>query len=321
MLIELICPARKKSTSGNRITAERWSRILHRLGHTARIANEYNGQPCDLMIAMHARKSAQAVSRYRSLYPDGPLILALTGTDVYRDIKRSVRARQSLEQANRIVVLQKAAIEELRAQMREKCAVIYQSSAPMAKPPERPERRFLITVLGHLRPEKDPFRAAMASRRLPEHSRVSVVHLGGALSTQMAAAAERHQRSNPRYRWLGEVSHSSARRWLSRSHLMVLSSRMEGGANVLSEAIVLGTPVLASRIPGSVGILGERYPGLFDTGDTVALAQLMERAECDPAFYARLQTWCKRLAALFTPQREQAAWARLLDDLSRHGPS
>lgn len=279
-----------------------------------RTAVEYDGPPCDLIIAMHARRSADQIIRYRRLHPEGPLILALTGTDLYRDIQTSARARESMATADRLVVLQPAGLDELPAALRAKTRVIFQSCEPFLRPPAKSKSHFLVTVLGHLRSEKDPFRAADAARRLPAASRVRIIHLGRALSAKMAAMAQRREESNPRYRWLGEVTHWSARRWLAKSHLMVLSSRMEGGANALSEAIMLGVPVLASRIPGSVGILGPRYPGLFDVGDTSSLTDLIERAENDAAFYARLQRWCQHLATIFDPSRERAAWARLLKE-------
>ncbi len=90
---------------------------------------------------------------------------------------------------------------------------------------------------------------------------------------------------------------------------------MEGGANALGEAIVTGTPILSSRIPGSVGILGEDYPGYFEVGDTSELARLMIQAESDRVFYAQLMTHCDELLPLFDPAREEAAWAKLLGEL------
>jgi glycosyltransferase involved in cell wall biosynthesis len=97
---------------------------------------------------------------------------------------------------------------------------------------------------------------------------------------------------------------------------MVLSSRMEGGANVISEALADEVPILASRIAGSVGILGAGYPGFFPTGDTAGLARLLQRAMTDPAFYARLKEWCVKLKPLVDPARERAAWASLLAELT-----
>ena len=174
---------------------------------------------------------------------------------------------------------------------------------------------FRVCVLGHLRSVKDPFRAAMAARLLPADSRVRIFHVGEALSEGTGRRALREMARNPRWWWLGERPRGEALRFLARSRLLVLSSLMEGGANAVSEALALGVPVLSSRIPGSIGLLGERYPGYFPAGDTLALARLLERVETDAAFRSRLQDWCARLAPLFDPEREKRSWQRLLHEM------
>jgi glycosyltransferase involved in cell wall biosynthesis len=173
-------------------------------------------------------------------------------------------------------------------------------------------------VLGHLRYEKDPFRSALALRLLPAKSGVRIIHAGQALKPAFAERARKLTTQDPRYRWIGEVPRGRARRILARSQLLVLSSRMEGGANVISEAIVEGVPVLASRIAGSIGILGEGYPGFFSVGDTRGLARLMLRTASEPDFYSGLKKWCDRLAPLFKPARERDAWKNLLQELAPH---
>ena len=147
-----------------------------------------------------------------------------------------------------------------------------------------PSTYTLITVIGHLREEKDPLRAAHALAHLPAASRVRLVQLGGAMDETLAAAARRIAGADSRYRWLGELPHAEAMRWLARSHAMVISSRMEGGAHVVSEAISAGVPVLASNIPGNVGLLGHAYPGYFPVGDEHALADLMAKLEGNKRF-------------------------------------
>jgi glycosyltransferase involved in cell wall biosynthesis len=207
-------------------------------------------------------------------------------------------------------------ILELPERLRDKVVVIYQSVTPTPGNHSRPRNSFDVCVLGHLREVKDPFRAALAARLLPAASRIRVLHVGGALSPDMEEQARAETESNPRYRWLGELPRWRARQVLARSHLLVLSSRSEGGANVISEAVVDSVPILASRISGSIGLLGPDYPGYFPFADTEELARLMRKAEVDAAFVGRLRTWCDRLAPLFSPARERDSWATLLGELA-----
>ena len=311
----MICPAPPRSLSGNRVTALRWARILRRLGHRVVVAKTYEGEPCDLLVALHARRSARAALVFHKHHPDKPLVVALTGTDVYRDIHRSRRAQQALEAATRLVTLQPLAIQELPPRLRPKARVIYQSCLPTKALTPRRRDFFDVSVAGHLRTVKDPFRAAYAARLLPPSSRIRILHAGAAMSDAMARQAQAEQARNPRYQWLNGLPRAQARRLIAASRLLVLSSRMEGGANVISEALVDGVPVLASRISGSVGLLGKDYPGYFAFGDTAALRRLLLQAESDAGFYARLQSRCSRRAPLFRPAREQAAWKKLLAEL------
>jgi putative glycosyltransferase (TIGR04348 family) len=272
-----------------------------------------------MLVALHARRSFSSVERFRRDHPERPLILALTGTDLYGDLRADPRARQALDLASQLILLQPLGMEELPEPVRGKTRVIYQSAT---KAPGRivPKTRvFEVCVLGHLRPVKDPLRAAAAARLLPESSRIQIVHAGAALSPEMQEAARAEAAANPRYRWLGELPRWQALRVLARSRLMVLSSQMEGGANVISEAVVAGVPVLASRIPGSIGLLNPEYPGYFPVGDTRGLADLLRRAETDARFYTALKLWCAGLAPMFDPARERESWMRLIHDVSVAG--
>jgi glycosyltransferase involved in cell wall biosynthesis len=170
--------------------------------------------------------------------------------------------------------------------------------------------------VGELREVKDPFRTALAARQLPSPSSVRVVHAGAASTSEMAARAAKEEHVNARYTWLGEVSHREALDLIGRSRLLSISSRVEGGPNVLSEALALGTPVIASRIPGVVGVLGEEYPGYFEAGDTEALSELLRRAETERRFCQELADRCRELAALASPAREVDAWKKLLASIA-----
>lgn len=262
-------------------------------------------------MALHARKSAKSVLAYRAAYPQRRIILVLTGTDVYRDIRRSRIAQRAMEAADVLVTLQREAIKELPVRLRRKARTIVQSAAKRVHR-ARHDGVLRVCVLGHLRSEKDPMRAAYAARGLGTELNVEVLHAGGILSPRFERETKDEMRGNPRYRYVGELPRNKALSLLARCDVLVQSSRMEGGANTVCEAIACGTPVLASRIPGNTGILGKRYPGLYDAGDTQALAALIAHAAASAAFYERLRSSCERLRPLVDPQREKRAWREVL---------
>jgi putative glycosyltransferase (TIGR04348 family) len=242
-------------------------------------------------------------------------VLALTGTDLYDEIRTSPDARRSMQLATRLVVLQPAGLTELPEPFRLKARVIIQSAERPMGTAASDRSVFQVCVLAHLRPVKDPLRAAYAARLVPSSSKIQVLHLGNALDETLADEARKEMATNPRYRWLGERPQSEALRILASSRLMALTSRLEGGANAVSEAIACSVPVISSRISGSIGQLGGEYPGYFPVGDTQALADLLYRAETDAGFYEALTSWCERRAALVEPGNERRAWQDLLEEL------
>ena len=309
MRIQIVTPAPPGSRHGNRNTALRWAAHLRALGHRVAVDTAWRGAPADALIALHARRSHAAVAAWKKACPGRALVLVLTGTDLYRDIRGDPDAKASLELADRLVVLQSEGLRELRSSLRDKAGVIHQSVPPLRRLAP-PRDHFLVTVIGHLREEKEPFCAARALAHLREGG-VRVIQLGKALSDAMASEARRFMKRDKRYRWLGELPHGAAMRWLARSHAMVISSRMEGGAHVVSEAIAAGVPVLASRISGNVGLLGDDYPGYFPVGDDRALARLIERAH-DQRFLKLLEQHVKSRRALVRPAAERRALRALI---------
>ncbi|WP_342166376.1 selenoneine biosynthesis selenosugar synthase SenB [Methylobacterium sp. SD21] len=316
MRIAIATPHAATRRTGNRATATRWAGFLRELGHEP-VINPAPDAESDLLIALHAWRSAETVARVRAEHPDRPIVVVLTGTDLYHFLDADPGPTlRSLDLADRLVGLHDKVADALAERYRSKLRVIHQSARGCAARESPLADAFEVLVVGHLRTEKDPFRAALAARRLPPDSRVRIVHLGAAHDPAWAEAAAAEQRDNPRYVWHGDLPAARVRRLMARARLMVLSSIMEGGANVISEALVSGLPVLASRIDGSVGLLGEDYPGYYPTSDTAALADLLGRAETEPAFLAALEAACAARAPLFTPEREKAQLGELLAELA-----
>ena len=315
LTIGIVTPAPRGSQSGNRVTARRWKRLLVELGHRVTLQTSYAGQDYDVLISLHAMKSAAALEEFSRRFSGRPQVLALTGTDLYGDLEGNPQALRSLELANRYVVLQPRGLQRVPESLRARAVAIYQSSPPSISAQQPSPDHFDLCVLAHLRPVKDPLRTAAAVRELPADSRIRVFHAGAGFDPELATLAERESKSNPRYRWLGELGRDEALARLAASRLLVVTSRMEGGANVVTEAIAAAVPVIASRIEGSVGILGEDYPGYFPVGDTHALAGLLSRVENDRGLYEELRKRVRGLAPLVDPDRERGAWQALLDEL------
>jgi putative glycosyltransferase (TIGR04348 family) len=318
----IVSPASAGDNNGNWQTASRWARFL-RGAYDVDIAAGWqpgDGAPPDLLVALHARRSAAALAAFTRACPGQPSLLVLTGTDLYRDIHTSAEAQAALAQASALVALQPAGLAELPAALRAKARVIYQSAPALRPYPRTASARHAdICMIGHLRAEKDPL-TFIGAAALVSAPGVRLLHIGGALDPALGAAAAAAQAalSKPsRYRWLGALPHAQARQRLKRCHAMAIASRMEGGANVIIEAVTCGVPVLASSISGNRGMLGDDYQGYFAPGDAAALARLIERSVLDRAFDALLRRQCAARAALFAPAAEQAALLDLVDNLLR----
>ncbi len=316
MNIVIITPSTASVLGGNLNTAQRWGHFLKHYGHHVKVQTEWDGGPADLLIALHARKSHDSIKRFVRFMPHAPLVVCLTGTDLYRDIRTDASAQESLRLATRIIVLQEMALHELSAGAREKALVIYQS-AKLIKPAAPLKNQFEISVIGHLREEKDPFRCAMALSYLPQSSRIRICHMGRTMSVEMERQAQKWMAREPRYRWIGEIPHWQVSKRLARSRAMVISSRMEGGANVISEALAAHVPVIASHIPGNIGMLGENYNGYYAVEDERNLAMLLQRLETDRGFCAALKKQCAARLPLVHEKREAASLGKLVKDISR----
>lgn len=313
--IIIVTPKASHTLIGNHITASRIARLLKKAGHYAEIAEKYNGQYGDLLIALHALHSSASMQLFKQLYPEHPLVLVMTGTDLYRDIKSNSIAQNSMEMATRLVVLQKMAIKVLPISVQDKTRIIYQSTYPVKNCTPISRDKFNVIVIANLRTEKDPLRTAKAARLLPQDSKIQITHIGGTLDKDFLPAVLQEVEENPRYCWLGSLSYRKTRHLLARAHLLSITSLMEGGSNVLSEALASNVPVISSKIDGIVGTLGEKYAGYFPAGDSEALAQQLYKAEQQPTFYKQLMAACNDAAKLVEPDYEYHCWQELLKEV------
>ena len=317
----IICPAVASANNGNWQTAWRWSRMLQPT-FRATIAQDWHGEPFDVMLALHAKRSAGPIARWAHAHgalADAPgLGLVMTGTDLYRDIQTDASAQASLVYARRLVVLQEHAPDDLPPEHRAKARVIFQSVTPR-KPMVKTLQHFRAVMVGHLRDEKSPQTLFAAARLLRQQHDIFLDHIGDALESDLGQQAQACAAECPQYRWLGGLPHTEARRRIQSAHVLVHTSRMEGGAHVLMEAVCSGTPVLASRVAGNIGMLGADYAGYFAHADAQGLADALLRCRAaqhaNDSFYSHLQTQCAQRAPLFAPAHEQAALLHLVREL------
>lgn len=279
------------------------------------VQTQWDGTAADLLVALHAHRSADSVSRFHDEAPAAPIAVVLTGTDLYRDLPGSEAAARSLDLARAIVALQEDAPRALAPRWRRKAEVVYQSATPL-RPRRKPDGRLDCVVAGHLRAEKDPLTVFRALGRIDASLPVTIRHIGAPLDGRLGAAARRLQAADPRYQYAGALSHGLTRAAIKSAHLLVHPSLMEGGANVIAEAVTSGTAVLASRVPGNVGMLGHDYDGYFEPGDASGLARRLVQACEDRPYLARLESQCATRRPLFSPAAEaravRALVARLL---------
>ncbi|MEM7272463.1 MAG: selenoneine biosynthesis selenosugar synthase SenB [Actinomycetota bacterium] len=323
----IVAPRRPTGRSGNDVTAARWAALLTAAGHPVDVVTvgEDEAGPsaamarADVLIAIHARRTAVAVQAWSAAHPDRPLVVALAGTDLYVDVPGSPAAMASIERADRLLVLQTAAVGRLCVideRFGAKARVVNQSVDPTGLPSPAPVAgEFRVVVLAHLRDVKDPLLAARAAARLPADSPVRVHHAGRALSPGWADNARAEAAGNPRYRWYGELDRPAALDLLASGHVLACTSIEEGGANVVTEALAVGVPVVGTRIDGNTGLLGDDHPGLVPVGDDVALADLLHRLVSDPSALADLRRRSAERRPLTDPVVEQAALVDLVAEL------
>lgn len=270
----------------------------------ANLADEF-----DLMIGIHATRSSNAAAYWVSQKGDREncpsLIMTLSGTDLYLDYPENKHTELSLKLASKLIVLQSLAPRKLPQHLANKCEVIYQS-CPSLPALAKPAKPMTFLMVGHLRDVKDPLTFIKAAEALQHRNDLNFIHIGQSLDDQLAEQATLASANLPNYQWLGEVSAPETRHWIQKAHALVHASKQEGGAHVIMEAVTAGTPVIASRMDGNLGMLGEDYPAYFEVGNFQQLAELIARFADQPesAWVLSMQHTCNNRAALFAPELE-----------------
>ena len=315
-IVAIITPATAAANNGNWRTASRWQALIQNKFRPI-VQSSWPltpPQPVDILIALHARRSAEYIASYRQALPHAPLIVVLTGTDLYADLAKSVAARHSLDLADALIVLQEDAIQYLPREHRKKTHVIYQSAKTLV-PAKKPRGKLNCVVVGHLRAEKDPEVIFKLAESLPLDTKIHITHIGAPNDATFAARAKTLSDRLPHYQWVGALDHGLTRAAIKRAHLLLHPSVLEGGANVIVEALSSGTPVLASEMSGNVGMLGRDYGGYFPVGDWSALQSQLEKCALDANYLLRLNNACAARSKLFLPATERDTLVKLITAL------
>lgn len=326
--VAIAAPIRPSAHSGNDVTARRWAAHLSTAGHSVEMiaVTEDSGVPeaseigrldnTDILLALHGRRCAEMAHWWRKRHPECPVVVGLTGTDLYVDMPSDAPTMANVAAADALIVLQSAAVERLHAfrpAWADKTHVIHQSVDHVLPERQPPFDEFRVVVLAHLRSIKDPLLAARAASLLPPTSRVAVHHGGRAMDDDWLLQASAESSSNARYIWHGELNGAAALELLASAHVLACTSIAEGGANVVTEAIAMGVPVVGTRMDGNVGLLGADHPGLFDVGDHLAFATMLDWLELSPTALGDLAQRSLDRQHLTDPATER----RALDSLIR----
>lgn len=321
-MISVVSPYPVDSQIGNSVSARRIVALLNSAGIKARATFDAVPPYSSAMVAINAWRLSEIIHQFRNTHPNAPIIVVLAGSDLYGTKSKvdAANTRRAMVEASSLVVSQSAALDAVPDYLQSKCKVIPKSVNTNLKVVRNADPDFFnVIIASNLRQEKEPLVSAQAAAMLPTGSRIRMNHYGIALDQDLATQALALTNApHSRYTWHDGIPHGQVLTEIVAADLFVNSSRFEGGANAVCEAIALGTPVLATRIPGNIGILGLDYPGLFPTGDTKALTGMLVDCEQEAEFLEQLTDTCARLAPAFAPEYECRLWMDLLGELTKH---
>ncbi len=314
MKVIVTTPYGRDSLQGNTVTALRVISILEEAGVDAMmLCRGEEMQRADVIIALHARKSSHYLADFMELNPEGKVIVYLTGTDLYDDVPSGcLICMKSMELADGLVVSQGASLGSVPEGFLAKSAVVRKSiHLPEGLIGGCDTEPDLFLFVGHMRAVKQPFMGVEALQLLDDSVRFML--LGKEVDPGLGKLAEGWQVRDPRFKWLGGLGYVETLGWMKRSVVTVNTSLMEGGSNSVGESIVLGVPVLATRIEGNVGMLGEDYAGYFDVDDEQGLSDLMYKVLNDPSYLEMLREQVRVRGEKFSRENEARDWVSVIE--------
>ena len=305
-------PYPRQKSQGNAVTAERMKRLLQSGGLNVAIHERGDNRiEAKCLIALNARKSAGEIFDFHQRWPDRKIIALLTGTDVnHPEMEQSGSdTLRALAQSDAIVSLHDGFSHRIPADLLKKTKVIYPSVQFSDAAEHCPFEPWKVVIAGNFRDEKNPNLMIEAVAKLA----TSEIHFhaygaGSEYQDKLEQAAETY----PKFHFHGVQERDVVLAAMQSARVLLNTSTEEGGANAICEAVMIGLPVIASRIDGNLGMLGDGYGGFFTSEETDGLAGILTRAESDAGFYNSLKQQVSTRAELFSYDREMAEWTKLV---------
>jgi len=340
MRISITSPFPADSLQGNSVSGRRITGLLKSLGHHARLFHNGFAPDCELLIALNAWRSSAVIAefaeirrgiidhstgfnasfnRVQSPTKEGTvpkIAVVMTGSDLFPfDGLLKPETLQSINFADAVIITHGEARERIHHPMVRvirKSIALPEEFLSQGKPRNAESPAVNGIMVAHLREQKNPFLFLRAVPHLK--SPIHIDHFGHANSAEFQENAEKYH--SHAYHWKGEVARTELLRALQKADFLLNTSYIEGSSNAVCESIALGTPVIASAIPGNIGVLGADYPGLFGVDDTKGLAEMLDRFANSKGFRLELVTCCSQLAGGLAESRESQDWAELIEDLA-----
>ncbi len=328
-MIKIYSPSRDSAVTGNYVTSKRYAYHLQNLGYRVFVYNGFeekvNVEGVRCAFVLHAEKGSHVIKELAA--KNVPVVLVLTGTDLYRDIistKNSKKERcfRSIQLASAIVVLHENAVSDLLKVVsfpRERIFVVLQSVVDFKKRTFlfKKKNHYKILLLSNIRKEKGIIVAISGflefQKNIDARTKFTLDHIGGVLDQGYFKKITNLLEGVKSVSFLGSIEKDKLQTMLASYDLLLHSSFIEGGSLVIQEAQNAGLPIIASDISCHAALLGSAYVGLHSVGSAKDVSEKLKTFFFDELCRKQMETQLSSCpAAGSTLGKEQKALRRVL---------